>query len=81
MTTQVNSPKVIGRSCKFASTHIVNKERMGYAAADDHDDLLVVKEEVFFEDGTSKPNLTLIVRFGLLVRLTVPISQRKNGKS
>lgn len=80
MTTQVNSPKVIGRSCKFASTHTVNKERMGYAAADDHDDLLVVKEEVFFEDGTSKPNLRLIENFNRPFWITRPAYRTHKSK-
>ncbi len=63
MESQENTPKIIGRSCKFASTHTVNRKAFGGKWRDDRDDLLVIKEELLFEDGTSKPNLRLIENF------------------
>lgn len=51
--------KVIGRTCKHASTHTVNKRDFP-RLSDDNNELMVIKEEVFLEDGTSRSNLKLV---------------------
>lgn len=56
--TNQKKQKILGRSCKFASTHTVNKENPRYK--DDTDELMVIKEEVFLEDGTSRSRLRLV---------------------
>lgn len=79
MMTQVNSPKIIGKSCKFASTHTVNRNYLRYNP-DCRDDLLVVKEEIFFEDGTSKPNLRLVENFERPFWITKPAARKHKSK-
>lgn len=80
MESQENTPKIIGRSCKFASTHTVNRRAKNGRWQDDKDDLLLIKEEVFYEDGTSHANVRMIENFNRPFWVTKKASRNHKSK-
>ena len=80
MESQENTPKIIGRSCKFASTHTVNRRAKSGRWQDDKDDLLLIKEEVFYEDGTSHANVRMIENFNRPFWVTKKASRNHKSK-
>lgn len=80
MESQENTPKIIGRSCKFASTHTVNRRAKNGRWQDDKDDLLLIKEEVFYEDGTSTANVRMIENFNRPFWVTKKASRNHKSK-
>lgn len=64
MSAEIKEKKIVAKECKFA-IHLPNKDS---SAVDRH----LVKERVYYEDGTSEPRLTYINNFNRPFWLTKP---------